>query len=105
MLAVAPPARAQSAPPPADDRVRVHIDSPEPVNLEMRERREWVIVCTSPCDTTLPAHRDYRINGAGVSSSRTFTIEPGGTTTLKVDPAPGKGGPIAVTVIGVVGLT
>ncbi len=73
--------------------VLVHIDSPEPVQLESRVpgQRGWATVCGVPCDRELPLADEYRIayGRKGASSEKPFRLEPGakGTVELKVRPA------------------
>jgi hypothetical protein len=48
--------------------VHVHIDSPSPVNLQRKgddKRHPFYSICTSPCDTDVPADGEYRIGGDG----------------------------------------
>src|SRR6185312_15640761 len=86
-LAWSPVASADTAAPAATSAlVVVHIDSPEPVDLEQRGDHGWQVVCSSPCDKAVTADLKYRINGSGVRSSRAFHIDPGSRTTLAVQP-------------------
>lgn len=104
----APTAPAAPAAPAAATQalVLVHIDSPDPVNLEAPNADgSWSAVCHSPCDRPLPAG-EYRIYGNGIRSSKSFQIEPGSRTTLEVDPTSSGGhtAGIVLTVVGGVGL-
>ncbi len=57
--------------------VYVHVDSPEPVDLqrETGERYQpFETVCTSPCDTLVPADGRYRISSDSVRASRPFAF-------------------------------
>jgi hypothetical protein len=99
ILATAATARADE---PASARVRVHVNTPEPVVLERRdEGTPWQDVCTSPCDADVPLEGRYRINGDGVHKSRTFHLEPSanGQVTLDVDPGASFGHTAGVIMI------
>ncbi len=75
--------------------VRVHIDSPDPVDLGYRaERRgEPAYVCTSPCDITVRAAGRYRIQPSGdVRASGEFTfVGDAPEQTVTVHPATRSG--------------
>lgn len=86
-------ARAQSTRPPPQVTVRalVHVESPEPVDLE-RETGDrddpFSIACTSPCDEWVPASGRYRIAGSGMRASGRFELRAGsGRETLVASPA------------------
>jgi hypothetical protein len=60
--------------------VYVHVESPEPVDLQRATGDRHVpfeTVCTSPCDTQVPTDGRYRISGDAVRSTRTFTFASG----------------------------
>lgn len=108
-LPPAAPRPVQTAPivaAPPDALVVVHVESPEPVDVEVQEHGAWTTVCTSPCDRPLSTKESYRINGAGVRASLPFKVSPGSTARLEVEPhssavhAVG----IVVTVTGGVGI-
>lgn len=67
-----------SAPPlPVPGRVLVHIQSPEPVDLERGTgdfSDPFYVICTSPCDAWVPATDSYRIVGSGTRASRRFEL-------------------------------
>ena len=93
---------------PTRPPVLVHIRSPGPVNLqrETGDRREpFAVICTSPCDTLVPAGGRYRISGYLVRSSRPFTFPADVTEdTLDVRPASSTGfmGGILLVSLGVI---
>src|SRR5258708_7690729 len=75
-------ARAQSAPsdwvPPHS--VFVHVDSPDPVELQLgtgEKRMPFYTICVSPCDTSVPAAGQYRVSGDATRSSRRFVLPEG----------------------------
>jgi hypothetical protein len=86
-------ARAQSTAPPSQvpGSVLVHIESPEPVDLEREtgDRRDpFYVACTSPCDEWVPATGKYRIAGSGTRASRRFALlANAGRETVVVSPA------------------
>ena len=72
-------ALAQSPPAPLQvpGRVLVHIESPAPVDLERGTgdfSDPFYVICTSPCDTWVPATDGYRIAGRGTRASRRFEL-------------------------------
>jgi hypothetical protein len=103
-------ARAQSAPAPSQvpGSVLVHIESPEPVDLEREtgDRRDpFYVACMSPCDEWVPATGKYRIAGSGTRASRRFELlAKGGRETVVVSPASSAafGIGIAAMVVGAV---
>jgi hypothetical protein len=103
-------ARAQSTPPPSQvpGSVLVHIESPEPVDLEREtgDRHDpFYVACASPCDEWVPASGKYRIAGGGTRASRRFELlAKGGRETVVVSPASSAafGIGIAVIVVGAV---
>jgi hypothetical protein len=103
-------ARAQSTPPPAQvpSSVLVHIESPEPVDLEREtgDRRDpFYVACTSPCDERVPATGRYRIAGRNTRASRRFELRANsGRETVVVSPASSAafGVGIGVIVVGAV---
>ncbi len=86
-------AQAQSAPsdwvPPRS--VLVHVDSPDPVELQGatgEKRRPFYTICVSPCDTFVPALGQYRLSGDATRPSRRFTLLEGADhDTVVVRPA------------------
>jgi hypothetical protein len=84
--------------------VVVHVDAPQPVSLEGRasDGDDWEVLCTAPCDRAAPTSYTYRITGAGVRTTNTFHIDPGGRLTLSVDPSSTAGhvGAVFITVVG-----
>ena len=106
-----PPAGSPASPPPASvleptPTVSVHIESPDPVELEVQHDNEWTSVCTSPCDREISTKDNYRINGSGVRASKPFRIQSPGTVKLDVDPASSSGHVIGIVLVvtGAVGL-
>jgi hypothetical protein len=91
---------------PAPGRVRVHIDTPEPVTLERRtEDTPWTTACASPCDAVLPASDEYRIAGEGIHKSARFDLLTRGKDTVTLDVEPGsKMGHTAGVIMLVVGI-
>jgi hypothetical protein len=75
---VAPPMAPPVAAPPeaVHGTATVHIESDGPVTLERRVpgTRNWVGVCTAPCDVDVPLYGPYRIVGPGVRNSNDFTL-------------------------------
>jgi hypothetical protein len=72
-------ALAQSSPAPLQvpSRVLLHIESPKPVDLERGTgdfSDPFYVICTSPCDTWVPATDSYRIAGGGTRASRRFEL-------------------------------
>lgn len=81
-LAPASLARAADTPPP-DERpdatraVFVHLDSSEPVDLQREtglRYEPFSTVCTSPCDTLVPADGKYRVSSDSIRPSRAFSF-------------------------------
>jgi hypothetical protein len=74
-------------------RVRVHVKSPSPVQLEARESgaAAWAPVCGVPCDQELPLGDEYRIvygkNGDAPGLPFRLTATGPGGVVLKVHPA------------------
>ena len=66
----------------------VHIEAPEPVQLELVQGREGRIVCTSPCDIALPLDGAYRVTGS-MRASKTFALaaRAGERVVLEIDPS------------------
>ena len=105
-------ARAQSAPsdwaPPHS--VFVHVDTPEPVELQGEtdeKRRPFSTICVSPCDTVVPAVGQYRISGDGIRPSRRFVLPEGAIhDTMVVSPKSSLafGAGIVLTVVGAAAL-
>lgn len=87
--AAAPPASAtpEAAGAPS---VVVHIEGSETAQLQRDangNHREWVTVCSAPCDKAVSPQYDYRISGDGIRSSRVFSLSARGGEheTLTVD--------------------
>jgi hypothetical protein len=86
-------ALAQSSPSPSQvpGSVLVHIESPQPVDLEREtgDRHDpFDVACTSPCDEWVPATGRYRIAGGGTRGSRRFELlANAGRETVVVSPA------------------
>jgi hypothetical protein len=79
--------------------VRVHIESPKPVQLEGRApgQKPWSVACDVPCDRELPLADEYRF-GDGPA----FRLSPmGGSVLLKVRPASVTGNAGGVVLVGV----
>ena len=101
-------AQAQSAPsdwvPPRS--VFVHVDSPDPVELQGatgEKRRPFYTICVSPCDTVVPALGQYRLSGDLTRPSRRFALPEGADQdTIVVRPASSLafGAGIVLTVVG-----
>jgi hypothetical protein len=75
--------------------VVVHLDSPEPVNLEHRggigiERNPWEPVCHAPCDMAVPAGDEYRVTGPTVNNSKSFILKSGEGQKVTLQVTPGK---------------
>ena len=82
--ASATPAAAEGA------SVVVHIEGSETAQLQRDangNHREWVTVCSAPCDKAMSPQYDYRISGDGIRSSRVFSLSARGGEheTLTVD--------------------
>jgi hypothetical protein len=79
---VAPTARADDADSHdptsiATRAVYVHIDSPQQVDLQRetgQRYRPFETICTSPCDTLVPADGRYRVSSESVRASRPFAF-------------------------------
>jgi hypothetical protein len=68
--------------------VKVHIVSPDPVDLQQSAGAGWKTVCASPCDLPLPLDASYRVVGKGLRASGEFSLEGnGGCGELEVHPA------------------
>ena len=97
-----------SAPPVATGAVGlVHIDAPQPVELQVSSAEgDWDVVCTSPCDRPMPLDRTYRIGGSGIRDSGSFRLDASGRTTLSVDPTSSgaRTGAVVLTVVGGIAL-
>jgi hypothetical protein len=103
-------ARAQPATSQVPGRVLVHIESPQPVDLEREtgDRHDpFEVACTSPCDAWVPAIDNYRIAGSGTRASRPFELlADGGHETVVVSPASSTafGFGVAAMVVGAAAL-
>ena len=89
--ALQPPAdSAAQTGPRQPTAIFVHIDAPRPVRLEYEGDDPWHefhAVCTSPCDTEVPADANYRITGRDVTSSGLFWLLEGPTRqTIVAEP-------------------
>jgi hypothetical protein len=84
--------------------VRVHVDSPIPVQLEGQMASGWETMCTSPCDIMLPAGLTVRVTGEDMRPSEPTMLSPGSRSTLTVEPSlnPSRGASITVLVLGCV---
>jgi len=84
-------ALAQPAPSLPPGYVLVHVDSPDPVNLEREtgdDDKPFYVLCTSPCDAGIPATGGYRIAGEGLRDSSRFELAAKeGRETVSVSPA------------------
>jgi hypothetical protein len=82
--------------------VRVHVDSPVPVQLEGLMAAGWETMCASPCDIMLPAGLMVRVTGDDMLPSVPTMLSPGSRATLTVEPSmnPSRGGSITVLVLG-----
>jgi hypothetical protein len=84
-------AQSSTAPSQVPGSVLVHIESAEPVDLELEtgDRRDPLYVaCRSPCDKWVPASGMYRIAGGGTRASRRFILlANAGRETVVVSPA------------------
>jgi len=81
--------RPCTPPAPTTDRspVFVYVESPDPVELQVRSHGEWARVCASPCDVRVLAGRRYRIAGDGVQPSPVVPLTgKGDYVELDVDP-------------------
>jgi hypothetical protein len=91
---------------PADRAILVHVHSPDPVVLERETGNRYepfASICTSPCDTLVPASGRYRITGDSIRSSRPFTFPTDAAEdTLDVNPTSplGFAGGIALVSLG-----
>ena len=98
-----PPAVA--APTASRPSAMVHMDG-DHVNLEQRNaaNRGWTVVCSSPCDKSLPLDGTYRLTGSGKTNSKPFLLDgkAGDHILLNVEAGSsgGLGGGIALTAIG-----
>jgi hypothetical protein len=104
------------APPPPEGTILVHIDSPRPVDLQLKvfhDADRYQTVCTSPCDKWVLARLEYRVVAAGqdnpggesadLSPSRDFALPAGARRdTIQVMPRSesSRSGGIALTVAG-----
>ncbi len=83
-------ARFPAASATAGAQVWVHLEGSEVAELQqdrVGDHRQWVTVCTAPCDTAVPSEFSYRIGGEGIRHSRVFTLHSQGSDrqTLTVD--------------------
>ena len=72
---------------PASPRVVVHINSPVVVELQRAtgdKREPFYVVCTSPCDESLPVDGAYRVSGDAVRPSRRFALPAGSRRDVMV---------------------
>jgi hypothetical protein len=84
---------------------RVHIDSPQPVSLEVRTgRRDWEALCTSPCDMAAPLGAEVRATGNDLGTTRSIVLaaQPGQRVVLTVERA-AEGATTGGWVLGVIG--
>ena len=77
--------------------VVVHLDSPQPVNMEHRQgignkQNPWQYVCGSPCDTSVPSGDEFRITGPDVNASKSFILKSGDGQKVTLQVVPGKQG-------------
>jgi hypothetical protein len=89
--------------------IRVHVDSPSPVELQQQATRhaEWQTVCSSPCDSPVRAGTRTRVIGDGLRPSGVFVLpDTGGSFTLTVRPTPNGSlvGAIVLTSAGAVAM-
>ncbi len=98
----APVALAQASSGPS---AMVHMEG-DAVNLEQRNdaNRGWTVVCSSPCDKSLPLDSTYRLTGSGKTNSKPFLLEGKAgdhiILTVEAGSSGGLGGGIALTAIG-----
>ena len=76
--------------------VWVHIDGSEGAQLQRDlngDHRQWVTVCTAPCDKAVSPQFEYRIAGDGIRNSRVFSLSARGGEheSLSVDEASRSG--------------
>jgi hypothetical protein len=68
--------------------VHLHIDSSRVVEFQHRPSAEyeWALACASPCDAKVPLADQYRIAGAGIRPSSSFSLsaQPGDRVRLGV---------------------
>jgi hypothetical protein len=110
VLAVSTPARAQvpapaPAPPAPTEAVLVHIATPAEVDLEVQRGKDWVPICSSPCDRLVRPGESYRVSSDDVPESNVFSIPPQPRVTLRVDPSTKQSrvGGIVFTILGAAG--
>jgi hypothetical protein len=70
------------------DGVRVHLDTGDPIALEVRDGQRWESVCSAPCDKGLVAGARYRLTRQNRAVSDEFTLEApiGSQVTIAVGP-------------------
>ena len=75
-----------------DTAVVVHIDAPEPVELQRRDANDaWQAVCSSPCDRPLAEHALYRVAGEGLRPSSDISLA-GHGERITLDARPSSSG-------------
>ncbi len=85
--------------------VWVHISGSDGAELQRDlngDHRQWVTVCTAPCDKAVSPQFEYRITGDGIRNSRVFSLAARGgeRESLTVDEASRSG-----FVLGIVGVS
>ena len=79
--------------------MQLHVDSPEAVSIEREDTGE--VVCTSPCNKSVPATTRYRIGGKSVRASKPFELDATKSDVkIKVDPGTNRGYWTGIAVLG-----
>jgi hypothetical protein len=70
------------------DGVRVHLETGDPLHLEVLDSSGWKGVCDAPCNTSVAVGEVYRVarEGRGVTEQFTLDAPPGSQITIAVGP-------------------
>ena len=70
------------------DGVRVHLETHDPLSLEVFDSSRWSRVCDAPCNTSIAVGETYRVTREGRVVTEEFTLSalPGSQITIDVGP-------------------
>ena len=70
------------------DGVRVHLDTGDPLRLEVLDGQSWESACNPPCDKALAAGKTYRLTRQDrpVSDEFKLDVPSGSQVTIAVEP-------------------
>lgn len=70
------------------DGVRVHLETNDPLSLEVFDSPHWNSVCDAPCNTSIAVGETYRVTREGRAVTEEFPLNalPGSQITIDVGP-------------------